>query len=150
MDGSRVQQLGRQMDGVQCAEGDVALVTVGGNDLLGGLLMDTGPGFGRFQAVLEAALQRLAPARILLGNVYDPTFGDDRADFVGIDPALTRPNLDRMNALLADVAHRFGALADLHAHFLTGRPSWFAYTIEPSLEGASEVRRVFLRHLLPG
>ena len=35
-------------------------------------------------------------------------------------------------------------LADIHAHFLRGEPSWFTRTIEPSLIGASEVRRVFL------
>ena len=38
-------------------------------------------------------------------------------------------------------------LADLHAHFLTGDPSWYTQTIEPSLVGASEVRRVFLAAL---
>jgi hypothetical protein len=33
---------------------------------------------------------------------------------------------------------------DLHAHFLTGDPSWFTKEVEPSLTGASEVRRAFL------
>lgn len=36
---------------------------------------------------------------------------------------------------------------DLHAHFLGGDPSWFTLTIEPSLIGASEVRRAFLAAL---
>jgi len=38
-------------------------------------------------------------------------------------------------------------LVDLHAHFLRGDPSWFVHTIEPSLTGASEVRRAFLQAL---
>ena len=48
----------------------------------------------------------------------------------------------------ATVAARYGALADVHAHFLTGDASWFTSTIEPSLRGASEVRRIFLRQVL--
>jgi acyl-CoA thioesterase-1 len=46
--------------------------------------------------------------------------------------------------VLAAIAARHDRLADLHAHFLRGDPSWFTNTIEPSLIGASEVRRVFL------
>jgi hypothetical protein len=49
-----------------------------------------------------------------------------------------------VNAAIAAVALRHGQLVDLHAHFLTGDPSWFTWTIEPSLRGASEVRRCFL------
>ena len=52
-----------------------------------------------------------------------------------------------MNEILHRLAKRHGHLADLHAHFLTGDPSWFANTIEPSLTGASEIRRVFLAAL---
>jgi hypothetical protein len=33
---------------------------------------------------------------------------------------------------------------DLHRHFLIGEPSWYTCTIEPSLRGASEIRRCFL------
>ena len=33
------------------------------------------------------------------------------------------------------------------SYFLTGDPSWFAFTIEPSLQGASEVRRALLAAL---
>jgi len=39
-------------------------------------------------------------------------------------------------------------LVDLHAHFLTGDPSGFTQTIEPSLTGASEIRCCFLRAIL--
>jgi hypothetical protein len=84
----------------------------------------------------------------LIGNVYDPTFGDDRQNFLGVDPAVARATHQRLNTVLADLGSRYGALVDLHAHFLTGDPSWFTRTIEPSLIGASEVRRAFLPHLL--
>jgi hypothetical protein len=51
--------------------------------------------------------------------------------------------------VLATLAARYGRLADIHAHFLGGEPSWYAHAIESSLKGASEVRRVFLA-ALPG
>jgi len=46
--------------------------------------------------------------------------------------------------VIARLAERQGRLVDLHAHFLLGEPAWFTRTIEPSLVGASEVRRAFL------
>lgn len=85
---------------------------------------------------------------MLLGNVYDPTIGDDRRNFVGVDPAVARTNLQRMNTMIEKIANRYGHVVDLHAHFLTGEPSWFTATIEPSLRGASEVRRAFLPYVL--
>lgn len=147
VDGARVDGLARQARGTGTRQEDVALVSIGGNDLLGGLLEDEGPGFARFQETLEEALRSLRPARLLIANVYDPTFGDDRGDFTGADLRLARANLRRMNDLLAGVARRHGEPVDLHGHFLTGSPAWFTATIEPSLEGASEVRRVFLDHV---
>ena len=127
----------------------MALLTVGGNDLLQGLVLDHGPGIDAFAAALDDFARRLPIRPILLGNVYDPTFGDDRQNFLGIDPATARANHRRVNAAIADVAGRYGALVDLQAHFLGGDPSWFTQIIEPSLRGASEVRRCFLPHLLP-
>jgi acyl-CoA thioesterase-1 len=121
----------------------MALVTVGGNDLLTGLAADGGPGVAAFAGTLEAFLEELPVRPVLLGNVYDPTFGDDARNFLGVDPALARSSHRRLNAALAGLAARFGALVDLHAHFLTGDPSWFTRTIEPSLRGASEIRRAF-------
>ena len=155
-DGATIANLPGQARGVgvEGLEGRaVALLTVGGNDLLQGLVLDHGPGIDAFAAALDDFACRLphpeGPRPILLGNVYDPTFGDDRQNFLGIDPAAARANHRRVNAVIADVAGRYGALVDLHAHFLGGDPSWFTQTIEPSLRGASEVRRCFLPHLLP-
>jgi acyl-CoA thioesterase-1 len=45
--------------------------------------------------------------------------------------------------VLAAAATRAGTLVDLHGWFLRGDPSWFTRTIEPSLRGASEIRRAF-------
>jgi hypothetical protein len=81
---------------------------------------------------------------VLLGTVYDPTFGDDARNFLRWDARIARANHRRMNEIIASCAERYGRLADIHAHFLMGDPSWYVNTIEPSLKGASEVRRVFL------
>jgi hypothetical protein len=126
----------------------LAILTIGGNDLLRGLIADPGPGFVRFAQSLGDFLERLPIRPVLIGNVYDPTFGDDSRNFLGLKPAVARANHARMNAILADTGRRAGALVDLHAHFLTGDPSWLTHTIEPSLRGASEVRRAFLPQLM--
>jgi hypothetical protein len=80
---------------------------------------------------------------VLVGNVYDPTFGDDAWNVFGVDPVLGRINHARVNAVLADLGRKYGGVVDIHGHFLTGSPQWYVSTIEPSLVGASEVRRCF-------
>jgi hypothetical protein len=79
-------------------------------------------------AALDDWLRALPVRPVLVGNVYDPSFGDDRNNFLGVDPALARRNHRRMNAALAELGHRYGAAADLHGHFLTGDTSWFTRT----------------------
>ena len=147
-DGATVAGLPSQAAGLSVTGDAVAMLTVGGNDLLRGLVADDGPGIEAFGRSLDAFLRDLPIRPVLIGNVYDPTFGDDRQNFLGIDPAVARGNHRRLNAVLADLAGRYGVLVDLHAHFLTGDPSWLTHTIEPSLVGASEVRRAFLSRLL--
>jgi lysophospholipase L1-like esterase len=146
-DGATVAGLPAQAAGLQPTGRVIALVTIGGNDLLRGLVRDHGPGVDAFAAALDRFLAGLPIRPVYLGNVYDPTFGDDARDFLGVDPALARANHRRVNAVLAGLAERYGALVDLHAHFLAGDPSWLTHTIEPSLRGASEVRRAFLERL---
>ena len=143
VDGATVERLEHQAQGVQVAGDPVALVTIGGNDLLRGLATDAGGGVRRFAGQLEDFCRRLPVRPIVLGTVYDPTFGDDARNFLGVDPRVARANHRRVNAIIRDVGQRYGAVADLHAHFLTGTPEWYTNTIEPSLVGASEVRRVF-------
>ncbi|MDB5929513.1 MAG: GDSL-like lipase/acylhydrolase [Polaromonas sp.] len=146
MDGATVAGLPAQarQAQVQKQANAVALLTVGGNDLLQGLAADTGPGLRAFAASLEAFLAALAVRPVLLGNVYDPTFGDDSRNFLGVEARIARANHRRVNEVIGSLAVRHGRLVDLHRHFLGGEPSWFTRTIEPSLTGASEVRRAFL------
>ena len=143
-DGGRVDDLPRQAEGLRLRGDAVALITVGGNDLLAGLASDTGAGLTRFERRLDTFVRSLRPLRVLLGSVYDPTFGDDSRNFLGVDVRVARPNFNRLNEIIGAIAVRHGQLADVHGHFLRGDASWFTHTIEPSLRGASEVRAVFL------
>ena len=143
VDGATVDDLAGQARGLQRAEPSIALVTIGGNDLLRGLAAE-GRGIARFEATLAAFVRDLPVSRVVLGTVYDPTFGDDARNFLGVPAAVARANHRKVNDVIRAIAARHGGLADIHAHFLTGDPSWYTRTIEPSLVGASEVRRVFL------
>lgn len=147
-DGATIDDLAAQMRGLRVDGPSAALLTIGGNDLLQGLIWDHRSDVAAFASALETFVRDLPIRPVLVGNVYDPTFGDDARNFLGIDPALGRTNHRRVNAAIADIAGRYGELVDLHAHFLTGDPSWFTGVIEPSLRGASEVRRCFLPPLL--
>jgi lysophospholipase L1-like esterase len=145
VDGATVDGLPSQVRGMArpqqpCA----ALITVGGNDLLRGLAADKGTGIRTFEAALDRFLRGLPIRPVLVGNVYDPTVGDDSRNFLGIDPRIARANHKRVNDVLAQMGARYGSLVDLQAHFLKGDASWFTRTIEPSLRGASEIRRAFL------
>jgi len=147
VDGSTSADLERQRpDRAEVVAGEpaLAIVTIGGNDLLRGLARDRGPGLRRFEATLERFLIALPIRPVLLGTVYDPTFGDDARNFLDVPAPLVRANHRRVNAIIATLAGRVGQVADLQAHFLRGDPTWFTRTIEPSLIGASEIRRVFL------
>jgi acyl-CoA thioesterase I len=145
VDGATVDGLAAQARGLGRPAGPgVALLTIGGNDLLRGLAADSGSrGLRTFEDTLEGFLKKLPIRPVLLGNVYDPTFGDDSRNFLAVDPRIARANHRRVNEVIATLAARHGRLVDIHAHFLRGEPSWFTRTIEPSLVGASEVRRVF-------
>jgi hypothetical protein len=147
-DGATIEGLPSQAKGLRVEGKAIALITIGGNDLLQGLIQDTGTGITAFANALNGFVQQLPIRPVLLGNVYDPTFGDDQRNFVGVDPAIARKNLQRMNITIQEIANRYGQFVDLHAHFLKGDPSWFTATIEPSLRGASEVRRTFLPYVV--
>lgn len=148
VDGATSHSLAAQARGVAADPDGVALLTVGGNDLLAGLALDEGDGVARFEARVAAFLDALPIPRVLVGTVYDPTLGDDALNFLGVDPALPRRNLARVNDALRRLGERRGACVDVHAHFLKGDVSWFTRVIEPSLRGASEVRAAFLPHVL--
>lgn len=123
------------------------MLTIGGNDLLRGLIHDPGEGIVAFADTLDEFVRSLPIRPVLLGNVYDPTFGDD-SNFLGLEPAAGRTNLQRVNVVIEKIANCYSHVVNLHAHFLSGDPSWFTATIEPSLHRASEVRRAFLPYVL--
>ncbi|MCC5660136.1 SGNH/GDSL hydrolase family protein [Nostoc sp. XA010] len=147
-DGATVDGLLTQAQGLRVEGKAIALITIGGNDLLRGLIRDSGAGIATFANTLDTFVQELPIRPVLLGNVYDPTLGDDKRNFLGVEPAIARQNLQRMNTVIQEIANRYGQFVDLHAHFLKGDPSWFTAMIEPSLRGASEVRRVFLPYIV--
>src|SRR5215212_4313855 len=124
VDGATVESLPAQARNLAPSEKGAAILTVGGNDLLRGLLVDDGPGIATFATALDAFLRDLPVRPVLLGNVYDPTFGDDNFNFTGVAPDLARENHRRVNAVIAELASQYGALIDLHTHFLSGDPSW--------------------------
>ena len=147
-DGATVDGLRPQAQGLRVEGKAIALITIGGNDLLRGLIRDSGAGIATFANTLDTFVQQLPIRPVLLGNVYDPTFGDDSRNFLGVEPAIARQNLQRINTAIQEIANRYGQFVDLHAHFLKGDPSWFTAMTEPSLRGASEVRRVFLPYIV--
>jgi hypothetical protein len=149
-DGATIRELPPQLDGLQVRAPALALLTVGGNDLLKGLALDPGPGIDAFVAALDDFLTRLLVRPVYVANVYDPTFGDNEAAFLAFDADVARANHDRVNAGIAEVVRRHGVLVDLYSHFLAaGTADWLTFMVEPGLIGASEVRRCFLRAIAP-
>ena len=143
-DGATVDDLPRQARGLNISGRAVALLTIGGNDLIRGLSSDAGPGIAAFERQLDEFLRALPVRPVLIGTVYDPTFGDDRRNFLPVDQGLARRNHQRVNDVLSRMGATYGDVVDLHTHFLRVDPSWYTSVIEPSLTGASEVRRAFL------
>jgi len=148
-DGATVDSLQAQLPPGALAAHAIALLTVGGNDLLRWLAADEGRGIRSFERKLEAFLAGLQIRPVYIGTAYDPTFGDDSRNFLAVPAGIARANHRRVNEVIARLAERHGRLVHLHANFLRGEPGWFTRTIEPSLVGESEVRRAFLDAVCP-
>ena len=150
VDGSTVEDLAQQAKRLPADAGgnSLAMLTIGGNDLIAGLLADPGPGIDDFAIDLHAFLRDLPIRPVLIGTVYDPTFGDDAQNNWVPDPKLARKNFAKINDRLVALGKSHGASVDLHGHFLKGRPDWLTRTIEPSLTGASEIRRCFWKAIV--
>ncbi len=128
------------------------MLTIGGNDLLQGMLFASQREWDAWFVEYERVLERCPVRPLFVGNVYDPTFGDATAEahFLAIGSAAQlRQRLRAFNQQLALSAARAGAIViDLHQRFLRGDPSWVTEVIEPSSAGASEIRRAFLQPVL--
>lgn len=126
VDGATVAGLASQARGLAAGSKEqpsLALLTVGGNDLIRGLAADAGPGMREFERSLSAFLESLPLRPVYIGTVYDPTFGDDSRNFLGVAPALARANLGRINDILRAFGSRHGRPVDIEAHFLSGEAS---------------------------
>jgi acyl-CoA thioesterase-1 len=152
MDGAQLPHLRAQWPRKAPAERSCALLTIGGNDLLGGLLWcsmdEERAAFDAWFEDYEGALRECPVRPLFVGTVYDPTFAlpeVERRFAPHVDARLLRARLQRFNECIRASAERAGAVCvDLHEIFQRGDPSWIVQEIEPSLVGASEIRRAFL------
>ena len=153
-DGSTVVLIPKQTNNLVIPEEEVnnsiALLTVGGNDMLCGLIQDAiGSEIDEFESRLTHWLDKLPIRPIFIANVYDPTFNDDSKNFIQVNNELGRKNQKRINDFLEACGNKYGAFVDLKNHFLEGKNAdWFCNVIEPSEIGVSEVRSVFLDAIL--
>jgi lysophospholipase L1-like esterase len=147
---------------------DLVTLSMGGNDLMTAYGDATAAG-ATIATVADLAEQVLTRVRAAAGSaapvvvttVYDPSDGTGAVPGGALPPWPDGPRLVReLNAALADVAHRHGALvADVHAHFhghgaAVGDPGqphprprdrrlWYCGVIEPNAWGAHEIRRTW-------
>jgi hypothetical protein len=142
VDGATVKDLPKQAGGIVDYEQAIAILTIGGNDILHAFW--DRQGLTTFEDDLARFVSALPIRPVVLRNVYDPSMGDDDNNFLGVPVVPVSTMHAGINAAITSIGRRYGHLVDLHAHFLTGDKSWFSQTIEPSLWGASEVRRCFL------
>jgi acyl-CoA thioesterase I len=111
VDGATVADLPRQARGLSVPTGStMALLTIGGNDLLAGLAADKGAGVRAFESALNRFLQVLPIKPVLMGTVYDPTFGNDERNFLAVDARTARANHRRVNEVIGALASRHGRL----------------------------------------
>jgi len=101
VDGSTVGDVPRQLAIAPVPAGAIMLLTIGGNDLLEGLVLGDNPAFAAFQRTLRRILDAVKHARLFVGNVYDPSFSNDARNFLSIDPSIARRAHRRVNETLA-------------------------------------------------
>lgn len=143
-------------------EESLVTLTVGGNDLLSAL--GTEP--SERDSVVERAARNLGrvlarlselrrTCRALVATVYDPTDGTGRLGQLTLGTS-ELDLLARFNEEVRTLCRSRGVtLVDIHAHFMGHGASgpaarqwyWQPSPIEPGLQGASEVRRLWLEAL---
>ncbi|HUF64807.1 MAG TPA: hypothetical protein VMM17_02410 [Gemmatimonadaceae bacterium] len=159
-DGAVGEDIKLQLRRVRDRDVRLATFTMGGNDLL--VAYQFGGGTRRLAQLVEHAAERMAEslgivrdalpdALFVLTTVYDPT--DGTGWLAPFPEKLPLEFLDVMNAQFAALVKSDprALLADVHRHFLghgltvTGDEHWYlpGAPIEPGLQGASEIRRVW-------
>lgn len=156
---------GAQLPEIEAGDDPVLVtLTIGGNDLLSAYAGKPSPEIMRravqdiaegHRVLVERLRQVLPRALIVATTVYDPTDGTGKLP--GVLPGVGKvplEHLDAYNAAVRELATGDPALvlADVHRHFLrhgvTVKPKdrwyWRHSVIEPSAEGANEIRRVWL------
>ncbi len=163
-DGATIPNVEWQLQRARDVDARIVTLTIGGNDLLEAFATSRTNGEMRKNVDrilsdyerLVAAIRDSAPdATMILTTVYDPTDGTGRLP--GVDAVLPVEYLHEFNALVSSIASRMSSsrVADVHSHFLghgvTALPDarwyWPQSIIEPSMRGASEIRRLWLETL---
>jgi hypothetical protein len=128
------------IDGVPVdGRGDVVTLTIGGNDLLFNADYYLREGLDEFAALHAELLGRVRAANpraiFIVGDIYAPA--------LPLQAAETR-RLDEANAIIAANCRRVGAsLAPINAAFCGREATNLCLGIEPTLEGAQHIARLF-------
>src|SRR5262249_6653542 len=88
VDGSTGTKLPSQLAGIRHDGPSVAILTVGGSDII--VNLESPHGLEGFEKHLETFVRALPIRPVFLGNVYDPSLGDDANNFTGLPPAEVR------------------------------------------------------------
>jgi lysophospholipase L1-like esterase len=141
-----------QLPGLKFSRDDIVTLTAGGNDLLMAI--------GGEHSPVEAIVSRLrrvvgatAPARLIIGTIYDPSDGSNVLDGRRLDREAEW--LGAVNEAIRGFASERVRIADIHRHFLGHGVSappeerwyWSGSIIEPGARGAEEVAKLFAASL---
>lgn len=142
------RMLPRQLTNIN-DEGDVLVtLTIGGNDLIQGLVNSYQPMEQTIQKaeenilkIIELLQKKYRNLSIIIGTIYDPT-----EYITSLSPLFPAQDiiLDLNNRIVKVGDESQIAVADVYKHFSThGSIAWHIFPYEPSALGASEIRRVF-------
>ncbi len=98
-DASVVDNLLKQVKSADFTNEGLAIISIGGNNQLRGLVNGIGS-FEEFESKLKECIELIPIRPLIIGNVYDPTFGDDSKNFTSHDVKKGRKNHERMNEIL--------------------------------------------------
>ena len=163
-DGATIPNVEWQLQRARDVDARIATLTIGGNDLLEAfatsrtdrdMSQQVDHIMSDYEKIVSAVREAAPGATLILTTVYDPTDGTGRLP--GIDAVLPVRYLHTFNDHVTETAGRLTKtrVADVHSEFLghgvTAPPDerwyWPQSMIEPSMKGASEIRRLWLESL---